>query len=192
MELKFAQRGFTLHRMANREQALDFLRERTRDKVVACGGSVTLQQLDVEQALDGVAKELHWHWSTPGQFCQTPAVYLTSANALAESGEIVNIDGTGNRVSATLFGCEEVYFVCGRNKLAPDLAAAIDRARNIAAPKNAQRLGAATPCAKEGDRCYGCRISNPKSICRALVVLEQKPLSVKKMEILLLDEVLGY
>ncbi|HJC21475.1 MAG TPA: lactate utilization protein, partial [Candidatus Butyricicoccus avicola] len=65
-------------------------------------------------------------------------------------------------------------------------------ARNIAAPKNAQRLGAATPCAKEGDRCYGCRISNPKSICRALVVLEQKPLSVKKMEILLLDEVLGY
>ena len=163
MELKFAQRGFTLHRMANREQALDFLRERTRDKVVACGGSVTLQQLDVEQALDGVAKELHWHWSTPGQFCQTPAVYLTSANALAESGEIVNIDGTGNRVSATLFGCEEVYFVCGRNKLAPDLAAAIDRARNIAAPRMPSAWARRRPAPRKATAAMAAASAIPKA-----------------------------
>lgn len=191
MASKFEQRGFGFHQFATRAQALDFLRDVTRDKTVACGGSMTLQQLGVEQALDGV-REFHWHWTTPGQFCQTPQVYLTSANALAQTGEIVNIDGSGNRVSATLFGCEEVYFVCGSNKLTPDLTAAIDRARNVAAPKNAQRLGADTPCAKLGDRCYGCRVSNPKSICRALVVLEQKPLAVKKMEILLIDEPLGY
>ena len=67
-------------------------------------------------------------------------VYLLSANAVSESGEIVNIDGSGNRLSASVFGPKRVYYVIGKNKIAPDLHAAIKRAREVAAAKNAVRL----------------------------------------------------
>ena len=95
------------------------------------------------------------------------------------------VDGNGNRVASTLFGHETVYLVVGSNKLAPDYESALWRARNIAAPKNAQRLNRKTPCAVKGDRCYDC--SSPDRICRALVVLWGKPNTVKKMEILLVE-----
>ena len=115
-------------------------------------------------------------------------VYLTSANALAETGEILNIDGGGNRVASTLFGHEKVYFIIGRNKLAPTYEEALWRARNIAAPKNAQRLKKKTPCAVKGDRCYDCK--SPDRICRALVTLWE-PMMGMETEILLVDQDLG-
>ena len=116
-------------------------------------------------------------------------IYLTSVNGAAETGELINIDGTGNRVASGLFGHEKVYFIVGRNKVAPDYDAALWRARNIAAPKNAQRLGRKTPCAAKGDRCYDCK--SPERICRALVVYWEKPNSMD-MEVVLVDEDLGY
>ena len=115
-------------------------------------------------------------------------VYLTSANGLAETGEIINIDGAGNRVASTLFGHGKVYFVIGRNKLAPTYEEALWRARNIASPRNAQRLGKKTPCAVRGDRCYDCK--SPDRICRGLVVL-WGPMTGTETEILLVDEDLG-
>ena len=78
----------------------------------------------------------------------------------------------------------------GTNKLAPDYDAALWRARNIAAPKNAQRMKLKTPCAVKGDKCYNCK--SPDRICRALTVLWCKPATVKRMEILLVNETLGY
>ncbi len=66
-------------------------------------------------------------------------VFLTSVNALSQTGEMVNIDGTGNRVAASLFGSQEVFFVLGVNKITPDLASAIYRARNVAAPLNSKK-----------------------------------------------------
>ena len=132
-----------------------------------------------------------WHWEGGSvQEAMDTQVYISSVNGLAETGEIINIDGNGNRVASTLFGHETVYLVVGSNKLAPDYESALWRARNIAAPKNAQRLNRKTPCAVKGDRCYDC--SSPDRICRALVVLWGKPNTVKKMEILLVDEALGY
>ena len=87
---------------------------------------------------------VYWHWKqTPAQALEnarSAQVYLTSANAVSETGEIVNIDGTGNRVASMLYGHEALYIVAGVNKLAPDLASAMDRARSIAAPLNARRL----------------------------------------------------
>ena len=112
----------------------------------------------------------------------------TSANGLAEAGEIVNIDGTGNRVSATLFGHEKVYIVIGRNKLAPTYEAAVYRARNVAAPQRARQLGKKTPCAVKADRCYDCR--SPERVCRALVTL-WGPMLGMETEVLLVDEDLG-
>ena len=116
-------------------------------------------------------------------------VYITSVNGLAETGELINIDGAGNRVAGTLFGHEKVYFVVGRNKLAPTYDQALWRARNIAAPKNAQRLKCKTPCAVKGDRCYDCK--SPDRICRGLVVLWEAMMGME-MEVVLVDEDLGY
>ena len=108
---------------------------------------------------------------------------------LAETGEIVNIDGNCNRVASNMFGHDKVYFVIGSNKIAPDYDAALWRARNIASPKNAQRLGAATPCAAKGDKCYDC--DAPGRICRGMTVLARKMGSCE-MEVVLVDEELGY
>ena len=107
----------------------------------------------------------------------------------AETGEIINIDGTGNRVSSSLFGHKKVWFIVGSNKIAPTYDEALWRARNIAAPKNAQRLGVKTPCAVNGDRCYDCK--SPQRICRGLVVLWEAIRSCET-EVVLVDEPLGY
>ena len=150
-----------------------------------------LDQLGLYDAL-GKHNTVVWHWKQDagparreGMFTD---VYLSSANGLAETGEIVNIDGNGNRVAATLFGHEKVYLVIGRNKLAPTYEEALWRARNIASPKNAQRLGKKTPCAVKGDRCYDCK--SPERICRGLAVL-WGPMMGMETEILLVDEDLG-
>ena len=104
--------------------------------------------------------------------------------------DFMNFKRTGNRVASTLFGHKRVYFVVGKNKIAPDYDAALWRARNIASPKNAQRLGKKTPCAVKADKCYNC--SSPERSCRALVVLWEKPRDVERMEVILIDEELGY
>ena len=92
-------------------------------------------------------------------------------------------------MSSSLYGHKKVWFVVGSNKLAPTYDEALWRARNIAAPKNAQRLGVKTPCAVKGDRCYDCK--SPQRICRGLVVLWE---AVKgcETEVVLVDEALGY
>ncbi len=115
-------------------------------------------------------------------------MYLSSVNALAETGEIINIDGAGNRVASTLYGHQKVYLVISRNKLAEDYESALWRARNIAAPKNAQRLNRKTPCAVKADRCYDCK--SPERICCGLVVL-WRPMMGQDIEIILVDEDLG-
>ena len=111
-----------------------------------------------------------------------------SANALAETGEIINIDGAGNRVSSTLFGHKKVYFVIGKNKLAPTYDEALWRARNVASPIRAQQMNKKTPCAVKADRCYNCK--SPDRICRGLVVL-WGPMMGMEAEVLLVDEDLG-
>ena len=116
-------------------------------------------------------------------------MYVTSVNGMDEDGDLINIDGAGNRVAATLFGHRKVYFVVGRNKLAPTYEEALWRARNISAPKNAQRLQRKTPCAAKGDKCYDCK--SPERICRALVVLWE-PMMGMEAEVVLVDEDLGY
>ena len=115
-------------------------------------------------------------------------VFLCSVNALTEDGILVNMDGTGNRVAAALFGHEKVYYVAGVNKICPDLDHAIWRLRNIAAPRNCLRKHKATPCAKWGDRCYNC--ASPERICNGLLI-EFKKMSNMEMEVVLVGECLG-
>lgn len=89
-------------------------------------------------------------------------VFLSSANAMTEDGVIVNIDGNSNRVSAIAQGPKKVLFIVGMNKICDDVDGAMKRARNVAAPINAQRFGLSTPCAKTGS-CMNCK--SPDTIC---------------------------
>ena len=88
--------------------------------------------------------------------------FLVSANAMTEDGVIVNIDGNSNRVSAIAQGPKHVLFIVGMNKICDDVDGAMKRARNVAAPINAQRFGLSTPCAKTGS-CMNCK--SPDTIC---------------------------
>ena len=89
-------------------------------------------------------------------------VFLASANAITEDGIMINIDGNSNRVSAICQGPKKVVFIVGMNKVCPDVDSAMKRARNVAAPINAQRFGLNTPCAKTG-ACMDCK--SPDTIC---------------------------
>ena len=183
-------RGFSVRTFATAAEAAAYLNEAIDGKTVGFGGSVTLQDMGLYELL-GSHNEVHWPWVNGQEERKTAMgtqVYLSSANGLAETGEIINIDGSGNRVASTLYGHEKVYLVIGRNKLAPTYDEALWRARNIAAPKNAQRLGKKTPCAVKGDRCYDCK--SPDRICRGLVVLWGPSMGVET-EIVLVDEDLG-
>ena len=183
-------RGFSVRTFATAAEAAAYLNEAIDGKTVGFGGSVTLQDMGLYELL-GSHNEVHWHWVNGQEERKTAMgtqVYLSSANGLAETGEIINIDGSGNRVASTLYGHEKVYLVIGRNKLAPTYDEALWRARNIASPKNAQRLGYKTPCAVKGDRCYDCK--SPDRICRGLVVLWGAMMGMET-EVILVDEDLG-
>ena len=183
-------RGFSVSCFATAEEAVDYLDKKLDGRTIGVGGSVTIRDMGLAQRLEG-HNQVAWAW-TGGTHADAAAapVYLSSVNGLAETGEILNIDGTCNRVASTLFGHEEVYFVVGRNKLAPDYDAALWRARNIAGHKNAQRLSKKTPCAVKADKCYDC--ASPERICNALVVFWHKPGGIGRCEVVLVDEDLGY
>ena len=115
-------------------------------------------------------------------------VYLTSANAMSEDGEIVNVDGNGNRVAAISWGPKKVIFVVGLNKVAQTLEAAIARARSTASPVNAQRFDIKTPCQIDG-RCHDC--NSPESICSYIHIVRNCR-NKGRLVVVLVGEDLGY
>ena len=185
------ERGYIVRQFASGEEAAAYLNEAVDGKTVGIGGSSTVKNLGIYELLQN-HNTVYWHWMQEPAPARKSAmqtqVYLTSVNALAQTGEMVNIDGAGNRVSSTLFGHEKIYYLIGRNKLAEDYEQAIWRARNIAAPQRAQQLGAKTPCSAKADRCYDCK--SPGRICRGMVTL-WGPMMSMEAEILLIDEDLG-
>ena len=184
-------RGFSVKVFATGREAADYLDSVLDGTSVGIGGSVSVQQLGLSDRLAS-HNQVFWHWANgPEELpkAMTAEAYLTSVNGLAETGELLNIDGNGNRVASMLYGHRRVFFLVGKNKLAPTYDEALWRARNVAAPKNAQRLGKKTPCAAKADRCYDCK--SPDRICRGLAVLWQC-MSTAEMEVLLVDEELGY
>ena len=193
VSVNLQRNGFGVHCFETTQQSIDYLDSQIDATTVGTGGSFTLHQMGIYERLAG-HNTVYYHWTkshgdNTRNLAATAEVYLCSVNALALSGEIINIDGACNRVANTLYGHKRVYFVVGRNKLAPDFDAAIYRARNIAAPRNAQRLGVNTPCAIRGDKCYNC--NSPQRICRTLNVLWRAPFGTQ-YEVLLVNQDLGY
>lgn len=192
--------NYVVHYFETGAEATAYLRSRIQHKRVALGDSRTLLELGVYDALCEVNDDVtDIHRPLPGEnFRQTALrtmgrdVFLTSVNALSQTGEMVNIDGTGNRVAASLFGSEEVFFVLGINKITPDLASAIYRARNTAAPLNSKKnkKSSLNPCTKLDEKCYDC--GSPDRICNALTIYYKKMRNMQVMEIIIVNEELGF
>jgi len=188
------KRGFAVRYFENACDAVDYLAESITGKTVGIGGSMTIEQMMLYDRLTP-QNTVYWHWKTNNVETRVAAaaaqVYLSSVNGIAETGELVNIDGSGNRVAATLYNHERVVFVAGVNKIAPDLESAMFRARNVAAPLNTRRLGLKTPCAVgEEVKCYDC-VSRER-ICCGVVTLLWPMRSVGVTEVVLVGEELGY
>jgi hypothetical protein len=184
------QNGFAVSHFATAAEAADYLDRKLDGKTVGHGGSMTLEELGLLDRLESHATVYRHKPGSIPQESATAQAYICSVNGLAETGEIVNIDGTCNRVSSMLYGHQELYLVVGSNKLAADYDAALWRSRNISAPLNAKRLGRKTPCAVKGDRCYNC--NSPERICKGLTVLWRKPGGIGYAEVVLVDQELGY
>lgn len=188
--------GYTAKVFATGEEAKAYLLSAipTTD-TVGVGGSMTVQQLGLAEALRARGQQVSWHWGVPAdqvaemrRLASTADTYLCSANAILPDGRIVNIDGFGNRLAATLYGPKKVYMIVGENKLADTLDAAMDRIKNVSCPRNAKRLNLKTPCAVLG-RCTDC--SSPDRMCHATLILDRKP-NAHPVEILLVAQELGY
>lgn len=188
-------RGWDFKRFATGEEAADYLAGELSGVSVGIGGCGTADAIGLYDKLKAVCPDVAWHWKEEDQLAarmraMTTDAYVCSANAIAETGEIVNIDGMGNRIAATTFGHKRLYIVAGKNKVCPDLESAIHRARNVAAPLRARSMGMNTPCTRSEElKCYDCSAAD--RVCCAMTILMHKMMGMDKCELILIDQDLG-
>ena len=115
-------------------------------------------------------------------------IFLSSANAITNDGIMVNIDGNSNRVSCIAQGPKKVIFIVGMNKVCADLDSAMKRARNVAAPINAQRFDIKTPC-KETGKCFDCK--SPDTICCQFLITRYSR-HIGRIHVILVNDDLGF
>ena len=190
------KRGFDAEYAATGKDALKRILEIIPENAsVGIPGTVTVREIGALDALKERGNDVRQHWGglskeemKAARFAENDAEYfLTSANALTRDGEIINIDGSGNRVAGMAWGKGPVIFVIGINKLTFDLSDGIKRARSATIP-NAVRQHEDTACVKAG-RCVHCL--DDKSMCRAMLILE-RPLKGRKYHVIIVGENLGY
>lgn len=179
-----------------KEDACAYLSSLFHGAVIGFGDSKTIAQMGLNELLSrentvydpGPCTDNDEFLAVAKQ-CLTTDYFFTSVNGLSMDGILVNLDGTGNRVAGSLFGHKKVFFIVGRNKIAPDLEQTVHRVRNVAAPTNAKRYNLRTPCAVKGDRCYNC--SSPDRICNGLLI-QFKKMNDMEAEVILINEDLGF
>lgn len=174
--------GFKTMQASNRKEALQWLLSTIPvEAKVGVGGSVTLRDIGIVEGLRQRGNTIYEHWKSGLSSDErrevmrnqlTCDVFLASSNAITEMGELVNIDHAGNRVASMIFGPSQVILTVGVNKIVKDLAAGLERVRNVAAPMDCKRIGRKTPCVKTG-KCEDC--DSPDRICRALTIIERPP-----------------
>ena len=187
-------RNMTGYYAADREEALKTaLSLIPEGSSVTMGGGMSIHEIGLSRAL----KEGNWHFIDRDQIADKRAamlaaydadVFLSSVNAMTEDGILVNIDGNANRVSAIAQGPKKVVIVAGMNKVCKDLDHAMKRARNVAAPINAQRFGLNTPCAKTGS-CMDCK--SPDTICCQFLITRYSRHS-DRIHVILVNDNLGF
>lgn len=174
-------------------KALELIPEGSK---VAWGGSMSIEEIGLKAAIcEGNYNELNRdNAKTPEEKRAAELAtydvdyFLTSANAISEDGVIVNIDGNSNRVSAIAFGPKHVLMIIGMNKIVKDAENALSRARNEAAPINAQRFNIDTPCKKTGV-CFDCQ--NPQSICCQFLIT-RRSMHAGRIKVILVNDELGF
>ena len=164
---------------------------------VGVGGSLSVRELGILGQMEAKGNIVLDHWKAGLSKEETLKIrkaqpgcdlFLASVNAVTMNGELVNIDGVGNRVNASVFGPGKVILVAGYNKVVENVEEGMKRIRNVAAPLNARRLNVDVPCAKVG-KCVDC--NSPNRICRVIVIHERRP-SFTEMLVILVGEELGY
>lgn len=180
------------------EEAVALIMEKflTSGKTVCFGGSMSLTESGLMEALRGSDCVLYDRTTakTPGELREMKAkminsdYFLMSTNAITADGELINIDGTGNRVSYLCYGPENVIILAGMNKVVSSVEDGVRRVRDIASPPNTVRLNKNTPCAKTG-RCGDCYSED--CICSQIVITRRSG-AKGRIKVVLVAEELGY
>lgn len=175
------------------EKALELIPE---GSTISWGGTMSAQEIGLTQALkDG--EYVVYDRETVGTREEKEEIahkalscdfFLGSTNAISEDGVMVNIDGNANRVAAYAYGPKNVLLIVGMNKVVKTEADAMSRAKNEAAPINAQRFGIDMPCVKNGS-CFDCK--KPECICCQILITRYSRVA-KRTKVILVDENLGF
>ena len=187
-------RNMTGYYAASREEAKELaLSLIPEGSTVSMGGAMSAHEIGLVQAL----KEGNYHFIDRDAYedkreamllAYDADVFLSSTNAMTEDGVLINIDGNSNRVSAIAQGPRKVLFIVGMNKVCSDVDGAMKRARNVAAPTNAQRFGISTPCTKTGS-CMNCK--SPETICCQFLITRYSR-HKDRIHVILVNDMLGF
>ncbi len=185
-------KGYEVVICETKKEAKDYILKTYNDKTIGIASSITFQELGVFAELSRnniVYSNMDNQDANTIKNAMCADVYMTSVNAITENGELINIDGRGNRVAGTIYGPQEVLYVIGKNKFEDTIEKAVCRTRNIAGPLNAKRLNLKTPCVSTG-KCMDCK--SPGRICNTLNIMLHKTYGIAKATIILVNEDLGY
>lgn len=190
--------GFDAHFADDAESAADMVMEMVSEfESFGFAGSDTTRKLGLPEKLKSAGKTVYDHWEPDmspedNLECRKQQMaadcFMCSANAISMTGEIVNVDGVGNRTNAMSFGPKKVIILAGMNKVAKDLDRAIDRIYEVAAPMRARSLGIETPCGKNGI-CTDC--NDPMRLCRITTILHRRPM-MTDLSVFLINERIGF
>lgn len=182
----------------SRDELFDIVRGLVKnDKLITAGGSVTLEESGVKQMLMTEFKGVYLDRSegkTPEEVedilhkAFVSNTFFASSNAVTEDGELYNVDGRGNRVSAMIYGPTQVVLIVGVNKIVRNMEEAVCRVEQVAAPKNTRRLNSGTPCEITGS-CAHCRSRG--RICCSYVRMAQQRVK-DRIKVIIVNESLGY
>ncbi len=187
-------RNMTGYYAATREEALAKALEIIPEgSTIGMGGCVSAAEIGLVDAI----KNGKYRFIDRSQYADQREAYLqtcdadfflSSVNAMTEDGVLINIDGNSNRVSAIAHGPKKVLFIVGINKVCKDVDSAMKRARNVAAPINAQRFGLSTPCAQTGS-CFNCK--SPDTICCQFLITRYSR-HPGRIHVILVNDNLGF
>ncbi|UCD85091.1 MAG: lactate utilization protein [Deltaproteobacteria bacterium] len=190
--------GFEAIYVKNKDKArAEILKHIPPTAKVGIGGSATIREIGIIPRLKEQGNVIYDHWNeelSPEQVLETRKaqmtsdVFLSSTNALTESGELVSREGIGNRTNSMCFGPGKVIIAAGTNKIVPDVHAALKRIKEVAAPLRNKSLNTANPCVETGV-CQDCNL--PTRICRITLIMERKPV-LTDILVIVIGENLGY
>ncbi len=194
---RWEQLDYEVYLAENKEKCAELVKTLIpKTESISLGGSVTLDQMELVtmfrtegfKLLDRYAELSDAERTECFKRGLTADWLVTSSNAITEDGEIINVDGTGNRVAPLIYGTQNVLIVIGKNKIVPDVTAGLERIRRVA-PLNAKRLNRATPCVVDGV-CHNC--NSKERICNMTSIIHNGYRFPKRIKIILVNEALGY